>query len=427
MGEEDENTTKVARLLEVAQAPIENLDSSDVEESEWSHLVHFLRRPWFFRKWVLQEVCLAKCCSLRCGSFIWDWNVLLNTYQCVLDSESDATMPVFDILDRGVIDFCTNWSEKREVYSNNLLRILNRSRGTYATQKLDAIHAVLPQAEDNLGIRVDYRSSMIDVLIDAAERLLNRAGLALLRCSMDNDFNRPSELPSWVPDWTHMIRNTVLANADSHHSKRIYEAIQSERQVLRDEIHMIEGRTLRTEMLDVDEVDIVGQLWPDSDNSEAGTLGYQALSRLQEWYRMLQTSDIGQDSIYHPTGESIALAILLTITAGHPEAKYFNMAPYLVWDELFSKLSDFLRRSEAKQSERLSQNSGFDDQSLSNLYNTIMYYCSRRAFFTTTQGRMGLGPACMLPSDGIFMSHELYLPTVMRKSETGKWKLIGEC
>ncbi|KAL6355881.1 hypothetical protein LRP88_09464 [Fusarium phalaenopsidis] len=48
--------------------------AQDEHASEWSALLSLMRRPWFSRRWVIQEVALAKRAEVRCGSKRVHWH-----------------------------------------------------------------------------------------------------------------------------------------------------------------------------------------------------------------------------------------------------------------------------------------------------------------------------------------------------------------
>jgi hypothetical protein len=110
VGEEDEDTYSLAQFLGRVQLTARighhqpELLSWDLSQNR-SKLVQFLCRSWFTRTWVLQEVCLAQSCVLRCGSYVWQWRSLQCVFQYMLKVVVDNAADLDHLMLRGVIGF----------------------------------------------------------------------------------------------------------------------------------------------------------------------------------------------------------------------------------------------------------------------------------------------------------------------------------
>ena len=56
---------------------------------------------------------------------------------------------------------------------------------------------------------------------------------------------------------------------------------------------------------------------------------------------------------------------------------------------------------------------------------SALYHCTKRRFFVTAAGHMGLGPRCMQPEDIVVVLRGGRKPFVLRKKVDGYW-LLGE-
>jgi hypothetical protein len=48
--------------------------NDDATVPQWHALISLMQRPWFNRRWVIQEIMLAKKATLHCGNYVQDWS-----------------------------------------------------------------------------------------------------------------------------------------------------------------------------------------------------------------------------------------------------------------------------------------------------------------------------------------------------------------
>lgn len=75
LGDEDESSRSVVNFVGKVR-DLENFDAlvkNDDTPRQWDFLVAFLRRPWFSRRWVFQEIILAREAIIYCGSQRIGW------------------------------------------------------------------------------------------------------------------------------------------------------------------------------------------------------------------------------------------------------------------------------------------------------------------------------------------------------------------
>lgn len=75
LGDEDESSRSVIDFVEKVK-DLENFDTlvkNDDTPRQWDSLVAFMRRPWFSRRWVFQEIILAREAIIYCGTQTIGW------------------------------------------------------------------------------------------------------------------------------------------------------------------------------------------------------------------------------------------------------------------------------------------------------------------------------------------------------------------
>lgn len=176
----------------------------------WVTLYSFLRRPYLFRVWVIQDIALLPNPVIFCSQKEYPWSVLQND----------------TALDMLFSHFYQGWEKRnpppllslgkcRLRYSTDLPELLRLSRRCQATDHRDRVFALLglvvgAEAEN---LVADYGRSTPEIFTWIA-RYLAKAGTAVDTLGnlniCQNSERRGShpgtyherQLPSWVPDWT---------------------------------------------------------------------------------------------------------------------------------------------------------------------------------------------------------------------------------
>jgi hypothetical protein len=331
------------------------------------------------------------------------------------------------ILCGGVFDFWRNWDSNRADSPLDLLDLLILSRDTFTSQPADKVYALLSLASDAEQVKVDYRKNPREIFIDVASRFVVDYPALILHCASNNIWDDLRGLPSWVPDWT---RTEITGTPHEDSEEHIIEAMKQERNA---NPVRVEGEVLLTEMLEIDEVRIVGLPWPGCQKIEKNValnprvrdLGYKAFVRLVEWHRMLDQLEDNAGDAYGPTGESRLTAFMRTLVAGQLDETDLD-EPYSSWDSVFAKLKDQSLRLH-HQSLGSYYDNAVNRSDLSGINWALKTLCERKTFFLTKKGRMGLGPAFILPFDRIYARRRTFSPIIIRKTTRRRHRLIGDC
>jgi hypothetical protein len=170
---------------------------SDILVEELNNLI---RRPWFRRVWVLQEVSNGAIIYFMCGSAWTSMGALqecLYGYSSNLVTESCCPLPL-------TVRF--NHDPQSERASVHLWEYLVSSRECLATDPRDnifALRSLIPPeyraAMDNL---IDYERSVEQTFIETALFLIQDLGLLLLTAIRHC---HDQSMPSWIPDFSQTL------------------------------------------------------------------------------------------------------------------------------------------------------------------------------------------------------------------------------
>lgn len=214
---------------ESARAELRNGTSPSLGEdfclSSQPTFKQILRRPYWRRVWVVQELAMASHIDVYCGSDRIPWDSIDTTCKCCQSRSFINTrgLPV----DEHVFQF-TMLREVRKNISRgkamSLLDVLHRTRHCLATNPRDKIFGVLGLASDARRFIAEpsYKGSFSDIFTAFATQLLSHNILDFIYLRSANR-RVDKALPSWVPDWTDLDDHVARRQFDYLiiHSKSI--------------------------------------------------------------------------------------------------------------------------------------------------------------------------------------------------------------
>jgi hypothetical protein len=213
-----------------------------------------LRRPYFTRIWIVQEVALSRSLVVACGNDTIAFSDIALVAGFVIHlSEGKnlrnlsniltvrASMP--NAIQMGTIDpsllFAKVTRRKMKV-DKDLLSFASLFRSNHSTDPKDKIYALLGLLEDvegggeAYGITPDYNLSVEQTYIQVAEAILkHQRHLDLFGAIRRSSFRmkrKSRDLPSWVPDWSDTMSIAVplsarLSNNNSSAGNTTHEAM----------------------------------------------------------------------------------------------------------------------------------------------------------------------------------------------------------
>ncbi|KAI0542695.1 heterokaryon incompatibility protein-domain-containing protein [Xylaria digitata] len=147
-----------------------------LSQAPWELMASFLRRPWFSRIWVLQELANAQTATVYCGSKELPWKSIIDF---VRYDPRDKVFAVIPLIER----------------ERQLLDAMDPEFLTEAARNTPEDVAVpLP------GMLLNYSLSPCEVFVNLALYFLKNVGLGVLRVAGLS--SHLSSLPSWATDWS---------------------------------------------------------------------------------------------------------------------------------------------------------------------------------------------------------------------------------
>lgn len=184
------------------------------EIHEWRALAELVRRPYWKRIWIIQELTLARKVTLRCGqagcsyhsvqpmaSLMWECRIH-NVLVCygVEDFET-VTLHILEVHSRLLPTIMA--ADRATANRNNLPTLLPVSVRSLATDPRDKVYALLSLVPaERTTIIVDYSRTPVQVYTDFVLSEIRLTGtLTPLYMLEENESKRATKkLPSWVPD-----------------------------------------------------------------------------------------------------------------------------------------------------------------------------------------------------------------------------------
>lgn len=166
-----------------------------------------LRRPWFNRVWVLQELVLARDPWVQCGKLRLRWGRIFDFLYPTAQPQGSSTSREDNTLS-GMQKFRNLYHASlfSETPKPDLLDLALSRRGLGVSDGRDMIFAHLGLASDppDHRIAVDYKKSYMRVYEDFALYVMEKFDINHITCHIEDipPEQRMQGLPSWVPDWT---------------------------------------------------------------------------------------------------------------------------------------------------------------------------------------------------------------------------------
>jgi Heterokaryon incompatibility protein (HET) len=168
-------------------------------------LIGLLRKPWFGRAWVVQEVAVSKKATVCWGSKQCEWNELIDA----LSYMSKARFPLAFMPTLQHIAGIEEETKRYKQGTNTLLGLLLRHQRCSSTKRRDKVYAFCGLMGTSpsrfIDVRIRYEDAVESVYRDVATKILqHERNLDILshRPLPKNISSGTSDLPSWVPDWS---------------------------------------------------------------------------------------------------------------------------------------------------------------------------------------------------------------------------------
>ncbi|KAI1209674.1 HET-domain-containing protein [Annulohypoxylon truncatum] len=427
------------------EEPVERLFGKFKDRSEFPRLEAFakiIKRLWFTRVWVVQELALATKATVFCGNLSISWTDLMNaiTAQDYLNlwlADHEKNAYVF-ILERAR-------KEWNDGVRRSLLSVLFRYRILDATDPRDKIFGLNALIKNELSggqaLQPNYTVDTTELYIAVAKEILKQSSdLNLLSVPRRLVGTGPRNLPSWVPDWTNtrLTAPLGLANYSDINELAFSASGSSAPQV---EFGGVDSSSLGVQGCCVDRIAAVGTVLrlehlPRTDYH--GTRIPKCAFVLDDWSRVAKLR--GPNSYFtgpepYLTGEPMRDAFVQTLVTESTNenigtlrqqldilgrnaaiARWLNFLPKRLPDWLTDKAVYlahailFYRRN---------------DQMTLDFRIHLSSLADRRGF-RTDKGYIGLGSALAEAGDQIVVVKGAKVPLILRAAGS-QWTLQGDC
>ena len=373
--------------------------SDHFDDETWQSVGDLLRRPWFERLWIWQEVRLAREAYLFCGNRGVPWETIRRAMVYLLRASKPAGFghPVERCYNIG--DYPGNVAD----VFDDLDLVLNDARSASCSDPRDKIFAVLSLAyiNDTRGLDPDYskpaEAVFRDLVLHFTSKLQSLSILA--HCELRDDTGG-MKLPTWVPDWTvPRSSKTVRSSASCRGSKP--------------RVRYQDGKVLAATGVHVAVIKCVETL-----PQPAGPDNYLSGSEVEDAIRALIVPKIGSLSLSERDATVISLCrtICCNEFADTYSPPLSNVASLEICRKYIHRMVDTTRDTAPENSPE------------SRLCSSRIVAAIRgRSFFTTVDGYIGLATTATKPDDEVCILLGCQTPLVLRPCGDGSHKVVGEC
>ncbi|KIL95627.1 hypothetical protein FAVG1_00364 [Fusarium avenaceum] len=417
----------------------------------WNCLV---KRPWFFRTWVIQEIALARRAVVMCGDNSTPWRNIdeswkpdfsggakgLSTVHSGPSSRPDHPLKGFDPDSHA-------WRLRLLDFGSDPMQILRYSRVSQTTEVRDRIYGILGLFKPGF-IPVDYDSPVEDIFQRFTEAVITLTGnLRILKhLGVSRSYDK---LPSWVPDFTESSTRTLPEyywsppyRKDAEDEYIVRGADGQQFNVPREDLVnkylpglAFEGGRLVLKGKSVDTIRDLGPELPEGIEHAPGT---DAFAEVMKRWESLAATLIPD---WKPSlGPSVTQAFAATLSANHGFELFSLEAGFTQWYRFCgtgiieaTDPSMFLRDIEfylwwldlVKKDENDDSELGYDLREFSE---RVAFASYGRCLFTTDGGSMGLASPRAQVGDQIVYFPGAHEPFVLRRRENGEgWTLVKDC
>ena len=380
---------------------------------DYHALYSVLKRSWFDRLWIRQEVLLARKAVLTCGNLNMSWTTFRNAIYCIFSKpspgsellrlreglEDSYTIPLSDERLQLVLDL-VDYGGAYEDLGHRIYR----ARYSNCMDPRNRIYAMVSLLYDDeeWDFEPDYTMSQSQAYEEATYSYMEAAGdLGLLSyCRIANP-SSAAKLPTWVPQWDHL--QTVPAAFSTGNADCISWPCYRREKRHGHSVLYVNGINLEC-VKDVSEYIPIGNPLEDA---------------IEELRRLLRQGIkwLGKDD------DGVRVALNRTISGRNHRD---------LWDP--PNLGRLTELEELSALDKLLDStilgSHFEDDSqVRQFARAAIADCRHRALFVTNSRTLGLGPSSMRSGDHITVLFGARKPMILRSVDEGgnAFQLVGEC
>jgi len=377
-----------------------------------------LKRPWWFRVWVWQEIACSKRAIVICGNCEVPWDKLAFAMVFADRNHIATNKTTVEELQQGT--FYAPYREmqmyRRTRFSGNSIRLLESLVASFrcgATDQRDKVFALLGLATDSQSPLLEpiYSKSWAQVYKDVVRFFVERDNRLDVLCASNH--NRPyTELPSWVPDWSNSSQTSnflaPIALDDKNYGRYYFKASHNS---TADAEFLDGGKYLFVSGFGDDTVEAFGKIFHNQ---------LEIADILHSWWRdhvvrgdplFNQTPYVAGGTKYDAFNRTICVDRDFYGYRSSSGARGLDFDPALIPKNFLRHLPEETRQNQAHMVQ----------------IGAISHVAPRRRFFVTRKGYMGLGPHKTQEGDVVTLLKGCSVPVLLRADETGKYHhFVGE-
>ena len=369
------------------------------DDETWKSVGDLLRRPWFERLWIWQEVRLAREAYLFCGNEGVPWESLRRAILYLRRAFKPAGFS--HLLDR-----CYYLCNSRDFVAgviDNLDYMLENARSASCSDPRDKIFAVLSLAVEyqTRGIEADYSKCAEAVFQDLVSHYTSniRSLSILAQCEIRNDTGG-IKVPTWVPDWTvPRLSKTIGISASCRNSTP--------------RVRYQDGRVLAATGVHVAVIKCVERLPQPAVPDE-----YPSCYEIEDAVRSIIIPKI--EFLSRSERDATLMSLCRTICCNAFADSFSPPASDIASFEICRKNTHHIIDTTRDTALEISQETQIY---LSQVYSKML----GRSFFTTADGYIGLAPKATKPGDEVCILLGCQTPLLLRPCGDGSHKVVGEC
>jgi hypothetical protein len=410
---------------------------SILSDIEYEHLINLLRRDWFRRTWVIQEVASARDAVVVCGRESMRWETFADVFMRL----GDQYLPVTQFGGEDAHQSLENISAIENARRSRsgplfmpLFHVLVATSFSQCSDPRDKIYAVKRLAKDwadQRGLETNYKASAETLFKTFAVADSNRnMNLRTLSCASGPNLSRKLAMPSWVPDW----RNIENAHPFVRYSDRTKFCASGG--MAAEAWHSHDGNVLHVRGKWIDSIETLGSEPKFTKTVAVFEINPAKIEELRQSVRWLQECRdlaLNSDGILTPQRqEELWQTLTCSLTGdGFPAPKRYSEYFLNYMNFIASapdRFTDYLVDSQTSDHGILGLNEvipGFETHTI--IETSIHRWSSKRRFCITKNNALACVPKASRRGDIICVLFGGEVPYVLRPNGFGFYHVIGEC
>ena len=366
----------------------------------WTSIHSLIRRPWFKRLWIWQEVLLALMAVIHCGYETLDWNSFGKAIYCI--HQKDSLGYSVDLETWGDFDDILSHLYDLVITSRDnqppLQWLLEYTRACECNDPRDRIYALLNLSHKTpalMGLQPDYTQEPRDCYQEVVLRYLTREGTLniLAHCEWHGDI---VSKPSWVPDWSKPQVSRRITHGRTCFGSRAKAKIAGKGVLIVTALYC-------AEICDIGRIIFAGEAVVNTN--------YPDLIRVIR--RLAQNFNF---STPYVDGSSVTEAFCRTLCVNDFSDGFLPAAS--AFPDFYLSLA-YLQNILRELSSEIEPYGPF--------LNLVRYYLNGRHLFTTKEGYIGLAPQAVETGDRVCAILGCQLPMLLRSEGDERYVVIGDC